>query len=166
MKNRKHQVLLTAQKIVVENSHKISARIEEIKPINDDLYTPKIEGSDEEVRLLSYNMTKQIYGEIIPEIVEARMEKELKSIIGHVHENLPFLKGEVLWAVRHEMARTVEDVLARRVRALFLDARASIDMANDVAVIIAKELGYDKQWVNDQVITYTTLANSYLLVKN
>jgi DNA polymerase-3 subunit alpha (Gram-positive type) len=73
----------TAKQIVVENSHKISARIEEIKPIKDDLYTPKIEGSDEEVRLLSYNMAKQIYGETIPEIVEARMEKELKSIIGH-----------------------------------------------------------------------------------
>ena len=82
-----------------------------------------------------------------------------------LHKNLPFLKGEVLWAVRHEMARTVEDVLARRVRALFLDARASIDMAKDVAEIIATELGYDKKWINDQVSTYTTLANSYLLVE-
>ncbi len=81
-----------------------------------------------------------------------------------LHNNLPFLKGEVLWAVRHEMARTVEDVLARRVRALFLDARASIDMANDVAVIIANELGYNDQWIKKQEKEYTTLANSYLLV--
>lgn len=73
----------TAKQIVVENSHKISERIEEIKPIKDDLYTPKIEGSDEEVRELSYAMARQIYGDTLPEIVEARIEKELTSIIGH-----------------------------------------------------------------------------------
>ncbi|WP_019413989.1 PolC-type DNA polymerase III [Paenisporosarcina sp. TG20] len=72
-----------AKQIVVENSHKIAERIEEIKPIKDDLYTPKIEGSDEEVRVMSYNMARQIYGDKLPEIVEARIEKELKSIIGH-----------------------------------------------------------------------------------
>ena len=80
-----------------------------------------------------------------------------------LHDNLPFLKGEVLWAVRHEMARNVDDVLARRVRALFLDARASIAMAKEVAVIIAKELGYNKKWIKNQVKEYTALAKSYLL---
>ena len=57
--------------------------IDDIKPIKDDLYTPKIEGADDEIRNMSYIMAKQIYGEILPEIVEARLEKELKSIIGH-----------------------------------------------------------------------------------
>ena len=80
-----------------------------------------------------------------------------------LHENLPFLRGEVLWAVRHEMARNVDDVLARRVRALFLDARASIAMANDVAAIVAKELGYNKKWIKNQVLEYSALAKSYLL---
>ena len=80
-----------------------------------------------------------------------------------LHDNLPFLRGEVLWAVRHEMARNVDDVLARRVRALFLDARASIAMANDVAVIVAKELGYNKKWIKNQVLEYSALAKSYLL---
>lgn len=80
-----------------------------------------------------------------------------------LHENLPFLKGEVLWAVRHEMARNLDDVLARRVRALFLDARASIAMANEVAVIVAKELGYSKKWIKNQVLEYSALAKSYLL---
>jgi DNA polymerase-3 subunit alpha (Gram-positive type) len=73
----------TAKQIVVENSNKITNLIGDIKPIKDDLYTPKIEGSDEEVRELSYSMAKQIYGETLPEIVEARIEKELTSIIGH-----------------------------------------------------------------------------------
>ena len=54
-----------------------------LKPIKDDLYTPTIEGADEEVRELTYSMAHEIYGEQLPEIVEARIEKELKSIIGH-----------------------------------------------------------------------------------
>jgi len=73
----------TAKQIVIENTHRISERIQDIKPIKDDLYTPKIEGSDEEVRVLSYDMARKIYGDTLPEIVEARIEKELTSIIGH-----------------------------------------------------------------------------------
>jgi DNA polymerase III subunit alpha, Gram-positive type len=73
----------TAKEIVIENSNKIADMIDEIKPIKDDLYTPKIEGADEEMRRLSYDMAKSIYGETLPEIVEERLEKELKSIIGH-----------------------------------------------------------------------------------
>jgi DNA polymerase III subunit alpha, Gram-positive type len=73
----------TAKEIVIENSNKIADMIDAIKPIKDDLYTPKIEGADEEMRRLSYDMAKSIYGETLPEIVEERLEKELKSIIGH-----------------------------------------------------------------------------------
>lgn len=72
-----------AKEIVVNNTNKIADMIEVIKPIRDDLYTPKIEGADEEMRSMSYAMAKKIYGENLPEIVEARLEKELKSIIGH-----------------------------------------------------------------------------------
>ena len=72
-----------AKEIVVENTNKIADMIDVIKPIKDDLYTPKIEGAEDEIRNMSYIMAKQIYGEILPEIVEARLEKELKSIIGH-----------------------------------------------------------------------------------
>jgi DNA polymerase III subunit alpha, Gram-positive type len=72
-----------AKEIVVENSNKIADLTEDIKPIRDDLYTPKIEGADEEMRRMSYEMAKRIYGDELPEIVEARLEKELKSIIGH-----------------------------------------------------------------------------------
>ncbi|MDP4172264.1 MAG: PolC-type DNA polymerase III, partial [Bacillota bacterium] len=72
-----------AKEIVVTNSNKIADMIEAIKPIKDDLYTPKIEGADEEMREMSYSMARSIYGDNLPEIVEARLEKELKSIIGH-----------------------------------------------------------------------------------
>ncbi|MGN1400410.1 MAG: PolC-type DNA polymerase III [Bacillus sp. (in: firmicutes)] len=73
----------TAKEIVVDNSNLIADWIDHIKPIKDDLYTPKIEGADEEMRKMSYDMARSIYGEDLPEIVEARLEKELKSIIGH-----------------------------------------------------------------------------------
>ena len=71
--------------------------------------------------------------------------------------------GKVIWAVREEMARTVEDVLSRRTRALLLDAKASISVANTVAGMMAEELGYDSAWINEQVTTYTSLANKYLI---
>ncbi|WP_017727349.1 PolC-type DNA polymerase III [Halalkalibacterium ligniniphilum] len=72
-----------AKEIVVTNSQKIAEQIEEIHPIPDELYTPKIQGADDEIRQMSYARAKRIYGETLPEIVEARLEKELKSIIGH-----------------------------------------------------------------------------------
>ncbi|MDD5475270.1 MAG: glycerol-3-phosphate dehydrogenase/oxidase [Syntrophales bacterium] len=77
--------------------------------------------------------------------------------------SLPILKGQVLWAVRKEMARTVEDVLSRRTRSLILDARASIRMAPEVAKIMAKELRYSRRWQKNQVKEYTELAQGYLL---
>ncbi|MBS4198992.1 PolC-type DNA polymerase III [Bacillus sp. FJAT-49732] len=72
-----------AQKIVVDNSILVADMIESIKPIKDDLYTPKIEGAEDEIRTMSYERAKSIYGDPLPEIIEARLEKELKSIIGH-----------------------------------------------------------------------------------
>jgi glycerol-3-phosphate dehydrogenase len=74
-----------------------------------------------------------------------------------------YIAAEVVWAVRHEMARTLEDVLARRVRILFLDARMAIDVAPKVAALIAAELHKDAQWEKDQTDTFITLAKSYLL---
>ncbi|MCJ8006301.1 PolC-type DNA polymerase III [Lederbergia wuyishanensis] len=72
-----------ARKIVVENSNLIADMIDNIKPIKDDLYTPKIEGAEEEIRTMSYERAKSIYGDPLPDLIEARLEKELKSIIGH-----------------------------------------------------------------------------------
>jgi glycerol-3-phosphate dehydrogenase len=81
-----------------------------------------------------------------------------------LHDDLPYIKAEVIWSVREEMARSVEDFLARRSRALILDARASIEMAPEVARIMAAEQDYDDQWQADQVAAYTNLAQEYLLV--
>ena len=72
-----------AKEIVVENSNKIADMIEEVQVIKDDLYTPKIEGAEDTVTNMSYEMAKKIYGDPLPEIIEKRLEKELKSIIGN-----------------------------------------------------------------------------------
>ena len=79
-----------------------------------------------------------------------------------LHPRLPHLAGEVVWAARHEMARTVEDVLARRMRALFLDARAAHEMAPAVAALLAKELGRDAAWQEEQLRGFRDLALGYL----
>ncbi len=75
----------------------------------------------------------------------------------HIHE------AQVAWAVQEEMARTVEDVLSRRTRALLLDAGESMRMARPVAELMAKQMQKDAQWVEDQVATFSQLAASYKL---
>lgn len=69
--------------VVIRQPLAIQDLIEEVKPIPDELYTPKIEGADDEIRQMSYNQAKRIYGDPLPDIVEKRLEKELNSIIGH-----------------------------------------------------------------------------------
>lgn len=80
-----------------------------------------------------------------------------------LHPKLEFLKAEVVWHARHEMARTVEDVLSRRTRALLLDARASMEAAPAVAHLLATELGRDAAWEASQIKAYVQLAEGYLL---
>jgi glycerol-3-phosphate dehydrogenase len=79
-----------------------------------------------------------------------------------LHQDLPYLESEVIWAARWEMARTVEDVLSRRLRALLLNARAAIQMAPRVAALLAGELGYGEDWQRAQVSAFTDLAAAYL----
>ena len=80
-----------------------------------------------------------------------------------LHIGYTFRVAHVIWAVREEMAQTVEDVLARRVRALFMDARAAMEMAPRVAAIMAREMGKDKNWETEQVKNFTNLAKNYIL---
>jgi len=78
-----------------------------------------------------------------------------------LHPRLPYTQAEVLWAIQQEMARRVEDVLARRTRALFLDAQASIEAAPVVAKILAEILGYSAAWQAQEVEAFKQLAQSY-----
>jgi glycerol-3-phosphate dehydrogenase len=102
-----------------------------------------------------------VFGSDIPKIktiISANPELDER-----LDERLPYKKVEVIWGAREEMARTVEDILARRTRALLLDAAASIAMAPTVAWLMAEELGYDEEWEKKQIEEYTELAQGYLL---
>nr|P0C1P9.1 RecName: Full=DNA polymerase III PolC-type; Short=PolIII [Staphylococcus aureus]BAA13160.1 DNA polymerase III [Staphylococcus aureus] len=72
-----------AHEIVVKNTNELADRIERVVPIKDELYTPRMEGANEEIRELSYANARKLYGEDLPQIVIDRLEKELKSIIGN-----------------------------------------------------------------------------------
>ncbi|KXG43421.1 PolC-type DNA polymerase III [Tepidibacillus infernus] len=72
-----------AKKIIVDNPKKVIEDVVELKPFPDDLFTPVIEGAEDEIRNMSYETAKHIYGDPLPELVEKRLEKELNSIINH-----------------------------------------------------------------------------------
>jgi len=81
-----------------------------------------------------------------------------------LHASLPYRQAEVVWAVREEMARTLDDVLARRTRALLLNARAAIEVAEVVAKLMAREMGRDEAWIATQVAEFRAMAAQYLPV--
>ncbi|QEC51607.1 glycerol-3-phosphate dehydrogenase [Anseongella ginsenosidimutans] len=91
-----------------------------------------------------------------------KLSREKPGTAEKLHSNFPYIKAQVTWAVRHEMARTVEDILARRIRVLFLDAKAAIDMAPEVSRLMAEELQKDAEWEKAQVETFTSMAIRYL----
>jgi glycerol-3-phosphate dehydrogenase len=80
-----------------------------------------------------------------------------------LHAALPYVKAEVIWAARHEMARTVEDALARRTRALFLNARAALEMAPAVADLMASELEWNGTMRTRQLAAFREVAANFLL---
>ncbi len=109
---------------------------------------------------INTNNALNFYGADAVELEKLCEEDEtLKELL---HPTLTYIKASVIWAVRNEMAMTVEDVLARRTRMLFLDAQAAIDAAPTVAKLMAKEINRDEGWIAQQLNSFTTLANGYL----
>ncbi len=96
--------------------------------------------------------------EIIEKLIAA--DNELGQVL---HKNYTFLKAEVVYACLYEMAITPEDFLARRIRLLFLDAAAAMDIAEMVTQLMAKTLHQNQQWVTEQVSSFKSLAHPYLL---
>jgi len=101
-----------------------------------------------------------VYGADAPEI--ERLAKKSPPLGERLHEDLPYIGAEVLWAVQQEMARTLEDVLARRTRALVLNARAAVAMAPKAASIMAEGLSRDDLWQAQQLEAFTSIARGYV----
>lgn len=102
-----------------------------------------------------------IYGTDAEEIL--KLSRELDGGFDQIHASFPNINAEIIWAVRNEMAYTVEDVLARRMRILFVDAKSAIEMCPKVAHIMAQEMHKSQIWVENQINEFTKLANEYLL---
>jgi len=102
-----------------------------------------------------------VYGADAPAIQDLLRDHPKQNEL--LHPSFKYKAGEVVWAARKEMARTVEDFLARRTRALLRDARASMEMAPKVAKLMAKELRKNRKWQRKQVAAYTKLAQRYLV---
>jgi glycerol-3-phosphate dehydrogenase len=102
-----------------------------------------------------------IYGSDIAKILQLQEEEpELKE---KLHPDYEFTLAEIVWAVRYEMARTVDDILARRVRLLFLDARAAIEVSEKTARVIAKELGHDENWIAKEIADFKVISKGFFL---
>lgn len=102
-----------------------------------------------------------IYGSEVQEVLNLIAQKPEYN--QRIHRNYNYKVGEIVWSVRNEMARTVEDILARRNRLLFLDARAAIQAAPVVAKTLAKELGKNSTWVQQQEKDFINVAKAYVL---
>lgn len=89
--------------------------------------------------------------------------RKYKSLRKKLHPKLPYYKAEVIWAIRNEMARSIEDILSRRTRALLLDAKASLEAAPLVAKLLAKELKKKSSWEKWQIKAYAAIAKNYLV---
>lgn len=117
--------------------------------------TLRIHGHDEDAARHGH---LSVHGSDAPRVLEIGRGEKL-------HPRLPYVESEVVFAAREEMAMTVEDVLARRTRALFLDALAAIECAPRVAAILARELSpaRDAAWERAQVAAFRETAEAYVL---
>jgi glycerol-3-phosphate dehydrogenase len=139
----------------VINKAMLTGKLQKKECVTDEL---KIHGWKNDI-----NKTDALhfYGADLAEIKKLYIENE--SWLAPLHPHFPYTKACVIWAVRNEMALTVEDVLARRTRMLFLDARAAIESAPEVARLMAEEMNKDQDWINEQTHSFITLAKNYLL---
>lgn len=120
----------------------------------------------EDLRIHGYNAIKQdtyrgIYGS--DSIHIEQLEKENPQLSKPLLKGEPYTLSEVIWAARHEMAQTVEDVLARRMRLLFLDAKEAASAAKMTAEVLGEELGKSAEWKQQQVNDFVKLTKKYTL---
>jgi len=117
--------------------------------------------SDNPSVLTDFHAPLYYYGKDIPAIrAMAASEPSLGQLL---HPRLPYIQAEIVWAVREELCMTVEDAMSRRTRALLLDAAAAIECAPLVAELLARELGRDAAWQQQQVEEFKQLAQGYLV---
>lgn len=102
----------------------------------------------------------RVYGSDAPAV--RKLQQRVPGAADVLHPALPYTAAEIIWAVREEMALTLEDVLARRTRALFLNARAALEMAPCAAELMARESGRNETWKTHQIESFRSIAHQYV----
>ena len=120
----------------------------------------KLHGWTEPEELAQVEDSERVYGSDLPQV--RALGEEEPGLNELLHPQLPYRRREVLWAVRQEQARTVEDVLARRTRALFLNAKAAMDAAPVVAQMLARELGRGEAACERDLASFLAVARGYV----
>ncbi len=137
----------------VVNTAAIHARLSFAECVTRDL---SIHGSENDI---DFSTAGYYYGS---DRVSVKKISGNGPLSGPLHPRLPYTGADILWAVRNEYCMTVEDALARRTRALLLDAAAALEMAPEVARIMADEMNLDPEWQETQVEQFNAIARSYL----
>lgn len=146
----------TTYRRMAEETVDLALKHLKLAPIACATKSLKIHGCE----MASGNNYMNIYGTDQKNIAKLIYQQpELKE---KLHPKFPHTLAEVVWCVKNEMVETVEDVLSRRLRILFIDAEAAIEMSEKVATILANELGADENWKQDQIKNFNTLAKGYI----
>lgn len=86
-----------AKEVVITNTNAIADMIENIKPVPDGTFPPKIEGAEEQIQQIAMDKAHSIYGDPLPPIVEQRLDKELKSIIKNGFSVMYIIAQKLVW---------------------------------------------------------------------
>ncbi len=164
--SRDHTLLISKTKLITitggkwttyrrmgEDAVNRAAELGGLNPVNSRTADMKLHGAQGAPAQVSD--WERMYGSDLPKVQALGMPEKL-------HPALPYTRGQVVWAVQSEMARTVEDVLARRLRALFLNARASLEMAPAVAALLREQLNKSAEWEASQVSAFGAVARQYV----
>ncbi|RJP34209.1 MAG: glycerol-3-phosphate dehydrogenase/oxidase [Candidatus Omnitrophota bacterium] len=118
-----------------------------------------------ELRIHGYHQRASEFGDLAgygsDAIALEELMREQPELAQPLHEALPIRAAQVVWAARNEMARTLDDVLARRTRALYLNVKAARAMAPAVARLLADELGRDETWQSRQIVAFNQIADHF-----
>lgn len=166
--SRKHELSMAKNGVVtiVGGKWTIYRRmgVDTINYIEDKFNLTKTNSVSKNLKLYGYT-TKElsyplnVYGSMADKVIA--IQKEFNNY-EKLHQDLPYLQSEVIYHVREELACTVEDVLLRRTRAMFLDAKAALECAPIVAKLMARELNKSDDWVKYQLLEIQVIAKKFM----
>lgn len=149
----------TTYRKMAEDTIDTAAKFAALKPKKCITETLKLHGFDPTAEEDGSLFLSQ-FGKDIKEIKE--LEKTDDKLKLKISGNFPYTYAEILWSIKNESPQKLEDIMARRTRALFLDARSSINIAQRVAEFMAEHMDKDEAWVEQEVKEFKELAENYL----